>query len=102
MIDGHVEVAGEVFAILFLHVVASVTEQAAGFGHLTVGCPLPLGRGIAALVESHSQCVGASFDFFRGFGAVAGIIGIGIFQEIVGMGQFVTCPFLGMSAQTKC
>jgi len=88
-LDGFIDVGCGDIAIMSLKRAARVEQQVTRFSEHLVGFPLTLVfAGVA--FESHVQGFAGGFDVFKGLGAVAFVIVIGMFDQGVRVYEFLT------------
>ncbi len=93
--------AGHAVTILALKFVAGLAEQSPGFNELVVGLPLPL-VVIEIAFEIQPQIPARGFDLAHRLGAMAGVIMVGLFQQMKGMHNFFTGRFgMGVKAERQ-
>ena len=91
-LNGVVDVGGNTIAVPGLEFSTGIAEQSSRFGHQLIGFHLAFAFGAVAF-QIQPQHIACFLDRLHRFTAVAMIVIPGIFQEDVGMGQFLPRRF---------
>jgi hypothetical protein len=97
--DGTVNVGGGAFTVMSFEGAFGVLQQMAGFSQHLVGLPLAFAVGSIAF-EFEVQSFASGLDVFECFPAMAAVIVVCVFEENIGMDDFVTRR-LGVNASAE-